>query len=151
MIYSANNKLVWLGRMVVLQPWFRYLAFIGLCSAYIVGGITKASDFHAAIAELEHFGVPTGPAPELTVATIITELTGPSLILTGRWRWFGALWLAGFTVVASLLANRFWELQEPQRFMVENAFFEHLGLIGGFILVAWIDLKENSTRASSGT
>jgi hypothetical protein len=29
----------------------------------------------------------------------------------------------------------------PDRFMVENAFFEHLGLIGGFLLVAWHDLK----------
>jgi hypothetical protein len=26
--------------------------------------------------------------------------------------------------------------------MVENAFFEHLGLIGGFLLVAWYDLRE---------
>jgi hypothetical protein len=25
--------------------------------------------------------------------------------------------------------------------MVENSFFEHLGLIGGFLLVAWLDLR----------
>jgi hypothetical protein len=26
--------------------------------------------------------------------------------------------------------------------MVENQFFEHLGLIGGFVLVAWLDLNK---------
>jgi hypothetical protein len=25
--------------------------------------------------------------------------------------------------------------------MVENSFFEHLGLVGGFLLVAWLDLR----------
>ena len=26
--------------------------------------------------------------------------------------------------------------------MTANAFFEHLGLIGGFLLVAWFDVRE---------
>jgi hypothetical protein len=30
----------------------------------------------------------------------------------------------------------------PDRFGVENAFFEHLGLVGGFLLVAYLDLRE---------
>jgi len=41
-----------------------------------------------------------------------------------------------------LIALRFWELPAGQeRFMAANAFFEHLGLVGGFILVAWYDLR----------
>jgi uncharacterized membrane protein YphA (DoxX/SURF4 family) len=69
--------------------------------------------------------------------------------LTGIYRWFGALWLAGFTLLATFVANRFWEMQPPQSFMVENSFFEHLGLVGGFLLVAWLDLHQSS-RASFG-
>ncbi|MDB5541027.1 MAG: DoxX family protein [Devosia sp.] len=69
-------------------------------------------------------------------ATIVTELAGSALILTGAYRWLGALWLAGFTLIATFVANRSWELPLAQRFMVENAFFEHLGLVGGFLLVA---------------
>jgi len=42
---------------------------------------------------------------------------------------------------ATFIANRFWELPMPDRVMVENAFFEHLGLIGGFLLVAWHDIR----------
>ena len=63
--------------------------------------------------------------------------------------WLGALWLAGFTLFATFVANRFWEMLLPQRFMVENSFFEQLGLIGGFLLVAWLDLRK-SHRASIG-
>jgi uncharacterized membrane protein YphA (DoxX/SURF4 family) len=49
-------------------------------------------------------------------------------------------------VVATGLALRFWELPIGQeRFMAANAFFEHLGLIGGFLLVAWLDLHEKET------
>jgi uncharacterized membrane protein YphA (DoxX/SURF4 family) len=70
----------------------------------------------------------------------VIELVGAALILTGIYRWLGALSLAGFTLMATLLANRFWEIPMPDRFMVENTFFEHLGLVGGFLLVAWQDL-----------
>jgi len=42
-----------------------------------------------------------------------------------------SLALAGFTVLAALLAER-------QR--AANAFFEHRGRVGGMLLVAWHDL-----------
>jgi len=41
----------------------------------------------------------------------------------------------------TFIANRFWEIGLPERVMLENSFFEHLGLIGGFLLVAWHDLR----------
>jgi uncharacterized membrane protein YphA (DoxX/SURF4 family) len=56
----------------------------------------------------------------------------------------GALALAGFTLFATFVANRFWEMAPPERFMAANSFFEHLGLVGGFLLVAWYDLRERS-------
>ena len=50
---------------------------------------------------------------------------------------FGALALMAFTLAATLIANRFWGLPPgPERFMAANGFFEHLGLAGGFLLVA---------------
>jgi uncharacterized membrane protein YphA (DoxX/SURF4 family) len=86
------------------------------------------------------------PAVPIAIATIVTELGASALILSGYYRWVGALWLAGFTLIATFVANRFWELPMPDRFMVENAFFEHLGLIGGFLLVAWHDLKREESQ-----
>jgi uncharacterized membrane protein YphA (DoxX/SURF4 family) len=119
-------------------PAVRWLALLGLCAAYLQGGLDKAFDLNGAINELRHFGI--APAAPMAIATIITELVGSALILTGFYRWLGALWLAGFTLMATFIANRFWELPMPERFMSENTFFEHLGLVGGFLLVAWHDL-----------
>jgi uncharacterized membrane protein YphA (DoxX/SURF4 family) len=121
-------------------PLVRWIALLALCAAYLQGGIVKATDFSGAIAEIEHFGLaPSGP---LAIAVIALELGASVMILTGFYRWLGALALAGFTLMATLIALRFWELPAGQeRFMAANAFFEHLGLVGGFILVAWYDLQ----------
>jgi uncharacterized membrane protein YphA (DoxX/SURF4 family) len=39
------------------------------------------------------------------------------------------------------MANRFWELAGHERIMSENGFFEHIGLAGAFLLVAWLDWR----------
>ena len=132
---------------VLTHPVLHFIALLGLCAAYLQGGIQKFLDFGGAVAEAEHFGL--SPAIPIALATIITELAGSVLILSGFYRWVGALWLAGFTLVATFVANRFWELPMPDRFMVENGFFEHLGLVGGFLLVAWHDLKTGRSRQPS--
>jgi uncharacterized membrane protein YphA (DoxX/SURF4 family) len=44
------------------------------------------------------------------VLVTVLELGASVLILSGRMRWLGALALAGFTLLATLLALRFWEL-----------------------------------------
>jgi uncharacterized membrane protein YphA (DoxX/SURF4 family) len=53
----------------------------------------------------------------------------------------GCAYTGGFTLFATFVANRFWETPLPKRYATENSFFEHLGLVGGFILVAWYDLQ----------
>ncbi|RSZ43996.1 MULTISPECIES: DoxX family protein [unclassified Variovorax] len=125
------------------SPALRWIALLLLCAAYLQGGLNKAMDFNAALAEMNHFGL--SPAGPLAVAVIVLELGASALILTGRLRWLGALALAGFTLMATFVALRFWQMPVGQeRFMAANSFFEHLGLVGGFLLVAWHDLKERA-------
>jgi uncharacterized membrane protein YphA (DoxX/SURF4 family) len=128
------------------KPAVRFVALLGLCAAYLQGGLVKLLDFRGAVAEAEHFGLPGASA--IAAATIVTELAGSALILTGVYRWIGALWLGTFTLIATFVANRFWEMPPPERFMAENAFFEHLGLVGGFVLVAWYDLRERNSKST---
>ena len=113
-------------------PVVHWIALLGLCAAYLQGGIDKAEDFSSAIAEMYHFGL--SPAAPLAVATIVMEIFASILILTGFFRWLGALPIAGFTLFATFIANRFWEMAPPERFMAANSFFEHLGLVGGFLV-----------------
>jgi uncharacterized membrane protein YphA (DoxX/SURF4 family) len=139
---AALEWLAQFARTFVAASAVRFLALLALCAAYLQGGIVKLLDFNGAIAEAQHFGLPL--AALAAGATIITELGASALILTGFYRWLGALWLAGFTLAATFIANRFWEISPPERFMVANSFFEHIGLIGGFVLVAWHDLHERN-------
>ena len=123
-------------------PALRWLCLLLLCAAYLQGGFNKATDFGSAIAEMTHFGL--SPAAPLAIAVIALELGASTLILTGFYRWLGALALAGFTLFATFVALRFWEMAPPGRFMAANGFFEHLGLVGGFLLVVWHDLQERA-------
>lgn len=127
-------------------PPLRWLALLGLCAAYIQGGLTKLFDFSSAIAEMNHFGL--APAVPFAVLTIALELIASIMILSGIYRWLGALSLAGFTLLATFVANRFWEALPPERFMMTNSFFEHLGLVGGFILIAWHDLRSQGGESN---
>ncbi|MDR3443865.1 MULTISPECIES: DoxX family protein [unclassified Dyella] len=135
----------WRERFV--SPFVHWLALLGLCAAYLQGGLQKAWDIPAAIAETAHFGM--SPAGPVTFAVIVLELGASLAILSGRGRWVGALLLAAFTLAATFMANRFWAAPAAGRFGVTNAFFEHLGLVGGFLLVAWHDLRDRATPSSS--
>jgi uncharacterized membrane protein YphA (DoxX/SURF4 family) len=112
-----------------------FLGLLGLCAAYLQGGLNKLLDFPGAVAEAARFGL---PLPAATAAlTIALELAASAMVLSGRLRWLGALALMLFTLAATLLANRYWALPPGQeRFMMANAFYEHLGLAGAFLLVA---------------
>ena len=125
-------------RTAFVAPWVHWLALLFLCAAYLQGAFDKARDFKGAVAEMRHFGL--APAAPFAAATIVMEFAASAMILTGYYRWLGALALAGFTVMANFLADRFWEAKKPDRVLVANSFFEHWGLAGGFLLVAWYDL-----------
>lgn len=113
--------------------WF--LARLLLVGAYLLGGVVKLTDWQGAVAEQAHFGM--HPPALWAALTIAIELIGPVLILTGRWVWLGAGMLGVFTLLAAFTANAFWTMPPgPERFGATNAFFEHLGLIGGFVLAA---------------
>ncbi|KEZ17329.1 putative membrane protein precursor [Sphingobium yanoikuyae] len=124
------------GAILAWRPtWF--IARLALTSAYLLGGIVKLTDWQGAVAEQAHFGM--SPPAFWAALTIGLELVGPVLILSGRLVWLGAGMLGVFTLLAAFTANAFWTMPMGQeRFMATNAFFEHIGLIGGFIAVAMI-------------
>jgi uncharacterized membrane protein YphA (DoxX/SURF4 family) len=123
----------------------RWIALLGLCAAYLQGGFDKLADINGAVAEMNHFGL--SPAMPMAIMTIALELLASVAILTGYLRWLGALALAVFTVAATFMANRYWELGLPERLAAANAFNEHLGLAGGFLLVARHNLRDRGIRS----
>lgn len=130
---------------VVGSPITRTVSLIALCAAYIQGPLTKIFDFNGALAEMDHFGLQ--PAAFFAVAVIVFELSASAMVISGFFRWAGALALAGFTLLATLIALRFWEMAPGMdRLMATNAFFEHLGLAGAFVFVAAFDLIKGAGK-----
>ncbi|CAG2133377.1 DoxX family protein [Cupriavidus plantarum] len=127
--------------------WVRTLALLLICAAYLQGGLVKLFDFGGAVGEMQHFGIaPAAPAAALVIAL---ELVAPAMIVLGFWRWLAALALGAFTLGATFMANRYWDAPPEARFMLMNAFYEHLGLCGAFLLIAWDDLRQRRRAAAS--
>lgn len=118
-----------------------FFARLVLVSAFLVGGVNKLGNWHAALAEQAHFGL--APPALWAGITIAVELIGPLLILSSRLVWLGAGMLGVFTFFAALVANAFWVMPAgPERLGAMNAFFEHMGLVGAFVLVAILTYLE---------
>ncbi len=140
----SNSALSGLAR-VVGSPITRTVSLLALCAAYIQGPLTKIFDFNGALAEMNHFGL--HPAALFAVVVIVFELTASAMVVSGFLRWAGALALAGFTLLATFIALRFWEMAPGMdRMMATNAFFEHIGLAGAFIFVAAADLAKGAGK-----
>ena len=129
---------------LVHQPMVMPLARICLVSAYLLGGVTKAMHFDAAVAEQLHSGL--HPGWLWAALAIFLEIVGSLCIVFNRLTWFGAGGLAALTLVAMVVANDFWHLQGVARFMALNSFFEHLGLIAAFVIVTYVASGERRTR-----
>lgn len=127
------------------SPALFLLARVGLTSAYWIGGLSKLFDWNGALAEAAHFNL--HPAAVVAAATIIVELGCSALIIARRATWLACGVLAGFTAVATLIAHAFWTMQGQERFIAMNSFFEHLGLICGFALLAILCEAQAARRA----
>lgn len=138
MTVDALHRLAAAATTVATSSGVHTIALLCLCAAYLQGGVNKARNFSGAVAEMRQFGL--APAAPVAVATIALQIGAAALIVSGWHRWLGALALATFTVLAALVADRFWSVAPPERQRVANAFFEHWGLVGGLLLVAWHDL-----------
>jgi uncharacterized membrane protein YphA (DoxX/SURF4 family) len=135
MLASLKQDPAWVSEILHWQ-WVLVAARLALTSSFLLGGLTKLFNFSGAIAEQEHFGL--RPGWLWATLTILIELGGSVLILSGYAVWLGAGALGCLTAVAMFKADNFWTKCGQERLTQANTFFEHLGLIGGFVLIAFI-------------
>src|SRR5690349_10168873 len=96
---------------------------LALTCAYWWKAMTELLDFPTTIGLMNHFGLE--PAVVFAVATIAVELAGSAMVVLGVATWLGAGMLAVFTLLATLIAHDFWNMQGAERFLNQNAFLEH--------------------------
>ncbi len=115
-------------------PGLEIAARLALASAFLTSGVTKLLNFDGALAEAAALGL--SPPALVAASVILTQIGGAALFLSQRWCWLGAGILAGFTLLATLIAHPFWTFDGADRERQTATFLEHIGLIGGFLAAA---------------
>ena len=107
-----------------------------LCSTYVWSGITKLIDFNGTVRHFSlHFHL---PAPRAAVGlTVVVQLVGSAMIITGWMAPLAAIALALFTVAATIIAYPFWAMTGVDRSRAIETFLKHMGLAAVFLLIAW--------------
>jgi uncharacterized membrane protein YphA (DoxX/SURF4 family) len=121
-------------RAALASPALGVVARVALASPFLISGLAKLLDFAGAQAEAVALGL--SPPVLVAAAVIATQLGGTALFLTRGWCWLGAGILAGFTVLATLIAHPFWAFDGPDRARQTAIFFEHVAIVGGFAAAA---------------
>lgn len=106
----------------------------GFFLAFAIMNATQAARIKDHVNRLRIF---KAPFPEATFwCGILLQLTGCALLIF-NWRPdIGALCLIAFTVLATVLLLRFWEVQDPmKRTGMFNGFMANIGMLGGLLLL----------------
>jgi putative oxidoreductase len=110
------------------------LSRVLLAAVFLVFGIRKLLAVTGTVGYFTKLGI---PAPEILVwACIIVEIVGGVLLIIG-WRTRLMAWiLAGFVVIATAYAHRYWEFDAAQYVPQLTNFMKNLAIIGGLLMVA---------------
>lgn len=116
-----QNFVILLGR--VLIGWI-----------YVDSGWRKLMDMSTFIASLVRRSVPQATFWGWIGAPL--EFLGGLALLLGAWTRCAALLILLFTIVATLIGHRYWEIAEPAaRRMQHSHFFKNLAMMGGILLL----------------
>jgi putative oxidoreductase len=105
---------------------------LAIALIFVLSGAMKVGSFAQFTAGLEAGGL---PAPQ--VLGVAVELGGGLALVVGLQARLAALGLVVFTIAATLIAHRFWEVTDPQAAQVQTIMFlKNIAIIGGLLYVA---------------
>lgn len=110
------------------------IARILIVAIFPIAGYLKLTGWAGTVGTMERYGLPL-PTVAAALATA-AELILPVLVILGIWTRQALFGLILFTVVATLLAHRFWEFEGAQWFPQLANFWKNVGLIGGMTVVS---------------
>ena len=98
---------------------------------FVISGFGKVTNLGGFTAGMAGQGVPLAAIAAPLGA--IVEFVGGLALLAGAWTRWSALALALFTVVATLIAHRFWAVPVEEQAMQTTQFLKNLSMIGGLL------------------
>jgi putative oxidoreductase len=111
------------GRLLIVG-FFLAAGLCNLTPARIKDHIDRMAAFHT-------------PLPAAAFWTgIVLQFSGCALLLTGWHAAVGAVFLIVFTIAATAIFHRFWQMTDPQRRNASRVMFlNNTGLLGGLVLL----------------
>lgn len=121
MFASLQNPLSLIGRWLI--------AYV-----FLPSGIGKIAGFAGTASYIASKGLPM-PEAGAALALAVEVLGGLALVLGFKTRW-AAIALAIFTLAAGIIFHNYWAMPADAQMLQKIIFDEHLGLIGGLLLLA---------------
>jgi putative oxidoreductase len=124
------------AKMQDVSSWFDVVGVIArvlIALIFLYSAITKVLDWSAGLQEVQSLGMPL-PMLVLT-STVALQLCGGIMLALGWHTRSAAAVLAGFTLVASLVAHPFWRSIGTAAQRQRVTFIEHLAIVGGLMMV----------------
>jgi putative oxidoreductase len=108
---------------------------VAFAALFLPSGLLKAMNLQAFIYNVDGRGVPFAPVLAMLGASV--EFLGGLALLLGVQVRFASVLLLVFTVLATLIAHRFWEYAPgAARQMQQISFFKNVAIVGGFVFLA---------------
>lgn len=114
-----------------------------LGALFVVSGVRKILAWPGPLASMQSVGLPAMeiagyPLVQiLLVATIVIEIVGGLMLVTGLGAKPAAVVLALFTLAAGVLFHNFWTLTDAMQYSNQlNHFLKNVAIIGGLLVVA---------------
>jgi putative oxidoreductase len=115
--------------------WLDTAGRLLLVTFFLAVGIRNLQSHHIEdhVKRLTHFGAPL-PRQTFWVGQTM-EFIGCALVLFNWHAAIGVVLLIVFTVLASALLLRFWEVENPMRTGMQNGMLANIGIVGGLLLL----------------
>jgi putative oxidoreductase len=114
---------------------------LALLAGRILIGVLFAQSGFGKIFDIAGFasGLQGLPFPfALAALGAVVEFFGGLAIILGAWTRLAALALVAFTIVATLIAHRYWAMPEEAQRMQQIQFMKNLAIIGGLLAFAGV-------------
>ncbi len=107
-----------------------------MATIFIPSGYGKLMGLTQFAGNLTNMGVPADYAYWVAVAAGGVEFFGAICILLGLATRYVAILLAVFTLIAALLAHRYWTFTDAAQIRAQSTnFYKNLAIVGGFLIL----------------
>jgi putative oxidoreductase len=113
-----------------------------LALIFVISGFGKIVHFGDTATMMAGAGIPL--AKVALVFTILIELGGGLLLITGLYVRYVALIMAFFMIPVTLMFHKFWVLPSPEHYIQMVNFIKNVAITGGLLVAAFSGVRPSS-------